>query len=257
MCWIKIDRKLLSWEWHNNQAMLTAWIHILLLANYEDKKWHGMIIKRGQLITSSTKLAEILGMTRQNVRTLLTNLQSSQAINLQTTNKYTLITVCKYDEYQGLHKIELESNQPANQPANHSQTNHNIRNKEYKNIDNNTIDTASSVVNDKNEVPIVNPPSDEVRQAARRIYDRYPSKDPVTKRSTGKRLNDLDKIIKMLKSGKHTEESLAATIDRYLAEHPDGYIQNLKTFLNGLPDYSDSETIQETRETKQDDTWQT
>ena len=106
-------------------------------------------------------------------------------------------------------------------------------------------------------MPIVNPPSEEVRQAARRIYDRYPSKDPVTKRSTGKRLNDLDKIIKMLKSGKHTEESLAATIDRYLAEHPDGYIQNLKTFLNGLPDYSDSETIQETRETKQDDTWQT
>ena len=256
MCWIKIDTKLLNWEWFTDPNTLQLWMYLLLTANYKDKKWRGIVIKRGQLVTSSLELAKILGMSRQNVRTILGRLQDSQAINQQTTNKFTIITICKYDEDQGLPTMELEDNQPTNQPTSQPSTNHNLRIIEYKNNNKYIHDTASSVVNDKNEVPIANPPSDEVRQAARRIYDRYPGKDPVTKRSTGKRLNDLEKIAKMLKSGKHTEQSLTATIDRYLAEHPDGYIQNLKTFLNGLPDYPDTEPIQETRENKQEDTWQ-
>lgn len=74
--------------------------------------------------------------------------------------------------------------------------------------------------------------------AAERIYGLYPSHDPVTKRSLGKSRKDIGKIVKLLKSGEQSEETLTAIIKRYLDEHRTGYLQNLRTFLNNIPDYS-------------------
>jgi hypothetical protein len=119
--WIKIHRKMLDWEWYDNPNMVRLFIHLLLKANYKDKRWHGIIIKRGSLITSSVQLAEETGLTRQKVRTALGKLIKTQEINQQTTNKYTLITICNYKDYQQLdldnplvanHQITI--NQPSN-----------------------------------------------------------------------------------------------------------------------------------------------
>ena len=55
--WIKIYRSLLDWEWYDDINTCRLFIHLLLTANYEDKKWHGMVIKRGQRFCSSVTLA--------------------------------------------------------------------------------------------------------------------------------------------------------------------------------------------------------
>ena len=98
--WIKIYDKLLDWEWHDDPAMLSLWIHLLLLANYEDNKWHGIVIKRGQLVTSLASLNEQTGLSIQQIRTCLGRLRESEQITSKSTNKYTVITICNYEDYQ-------------------------------------------------------------------------------------------------------------------------------------------------------------
>jgi len=70
------------------------------------------------------------------------------------------------------------------------------------------------------------------------IYNLYPTKCPVSKRSTGKSLKNKDKIRTILK--KMPADELSKTIRHYINDCiRDGvYIKNFATFLNNLPDYS-------------------
>lgn len=129
--WIKIHRGLLEWEWYDDPNMVRLWLHLLLKANYEDRKWHGEIIPRGSLLTSRATLVEETGLSQQQIRTCLERLKSTSEVVLKVTSKYTLVTICNYDKYQ---IAENEINQQitskitSDQPAN----NHNIRSKEEK-----------------------------------------------------------------------------------------------------------------------------
>ena len=90
-----------NWGWYRDPNVLSVFIHILLLANWEDKTWQGKTIKKGSFITSIEHLALDCGLTVRQIRTVLDKLLFTQEIDKQTTNKYTLITVIKYNEYQG------------------------------------------------------------------------------------------------------------------------------------------------------------
>lgn len=120
--WIKIHSKILKWEWFDDPGMVAMWVYILLSANWEDRKWHGITIPRGSFITSRAKLAESVGLTVQKVRTCLEKLKSTSEITIESTNKYTIITVCKYDDYQ----VNEKKVQPAEQPAEQQTNNHQI-----------------------------------------------------------------------------------------------------------------------------------
>ena len=130
--WIKIHRQICQWEWYDCPPVFCLFIHLLLMANWEKGKWHGMPVKVGQLVTSREKLSEVTGLSIQQVRTALKKLQNTQEITIKSTKQYTLITICNYDKYQ----CECEeSNQQTNQQITNNQptNNHNIRNKENKN----------------------------------------------------------------------------------------------------------------------------
>lgn len=99
--WIKIHRKLLDWEWFDDAGTLQLFLHLLLTANYEEKRWRGQVIERGQVVTGLESLANQLKTTVKKVRIRLERLQKSQAIELQPTNKFTIVTICNYEEYQG------------------------------------------------------------------------------------------------------------------------------------------------------------
>lgn len=115
--WIKLHRSLIEWEWYSDIPTKVLFLHILIMANYEDKKWHGIEIKRGSFITSVNKLSVETGLSKQTIRTSLKKLEISKEINIQTTNKYTLLIVCKYDCYQSETKQDQQTNQQTNQQA--------------------------------------------------------------------------------------------------------------------------------------------
>jgi hypothetical protein len=82
-------------------------------------------LKAGQFITGRKTLSNETGLSEQSIRTLLKVLEKCQFLTTTSTNKYSIITVCNYKEYQNQDsKINQESNQQitSNQPAsNHRQ----------------------------------------------------------------------------------------------------------------------------------------
>ena len=97
---IKLFHKFCEWEWYDNPNVKVLFIHLLLKANIQTKQWQGITIKRGQLITSIEKLAVANGLTTQQIRTALKNLQTTKEIEIVATKKYSIITVKNYNLYQ-------------------------------------------------------------------------------------------------------------------------------------------------------------
>lgn len=96
MNWLK------SWQWFHKADTLQLFLYLLVNANTEDKYWQGTLIKRGQIVTTIPLLAEVLDSTAKKVRNNLERLSMSNEIGRQTTNKYSIVTICNYDSYIGL-----------------------------------------------------------------------------------------------------------------------------------------------------------
>ncbi len=154
MGWIKIHRQLFDWEWYKDSNMVHLFIHLLLSANHADGNWQGILLKRGQFITGRKKLSEQTGIAEQSLRTCLNRLKSTREITIKSTNKFSIITICKYDSYQD---TEIKTNQQINQQTNQQLTSNQpatnqqlTTNKKNKN-DNND--------NNKNNESVFTPPS--------------------------------------------------------------------------------------------------
>jgi len=118
--WIELHRKFITWEWFHDSKMVHLFIYILLSANYTEKQWQGVIIKRGQLLTGLNSLSKNTSISVQSLRTCLSKLEKTGELTIKSTNKYSIITVCKYDDYQPLNG---ETNKQTNkQLTNNQQT---------------------------------------------------------------------------------------------------------------------------------------
>lgn len=116
---ITLDRKILDWEWYGDINTKCLFIHLLLTVNHEDKKWHGIEIKRGQRIASYATLASELCLSLRSIRTALKHLKSTGEVASESTNRYTLITVENYDLYQS--KKKRATNKTASNKASKGQ----------------------------------------------------------------------------------------------------------------------------------------
>ena len=132
MGYIKLDRAIRKWRWYTKKNMLNVWIELLLSAAFEDYYCDGQLIKRGQVMIGREKMAKQLGMGVQELRTCLNRLVSTGEITIQSTNRGSIITIVKWDEYQGSpSNTNQQSNQRTNQQVTSNQpaTNQQKRNK--------------------------------------------------------------------------------------------------------------------------------
>ena len=89
-----------EWRWYHNSTMVHLWVNLLISAREEDG-WHGMVeVKRGQVITSLSKLSAETGISIRKIRTCLSNLVKSGEIKEMTNNHYRIITIIDYNMYQ-------------------------------------------------------------------------------------------------------------------------------------------------------------
>ncbi|EQB9223304.1 hypothetical protein ACYYIK_000481 [Listeria monocytogenes] len=128
--WIKLHRSILESETYNCLSLhqKIIMIEILLRTNFTsgfwfDKKTGRKIkIKPGQLITSVNKikidwLKNEKQISDKKIRNTLAKLQKLGFLSIQTTNAYTLLTICKYSDYQqdetkeGEHKDKQRANE--------------------------------------------------------------------------------------------------------------------------------------------------
>ena len=100
--YVKVYRSLLDWEWWHDINVHRLFSYILLKANWKDKRWQGVEIKRGEFVTSLDKLSKDTDLTTSQVRTALEKLQSSGEVIAKSGqgSKHTIIRVCKYEDYQ-------------------------------------------------------------------------------------------------------------------------------------------------------------
>ena len=97
---ITLNRKILNWEWYDCLPVFKLFIHCLLRANFKDEKWHGMLIERGQFVTSLPKLSSETGLTIKQVRAALNKLKTTKEVTYKATSQNSIITVNRYNEYQ-------------------------------------------------------------------------------------------------------------------------------------------------------------
>lgn len=112
--WIKIYRKFLKWEWYDDINVKVLFLHCLLKANYKDKKWHGIEVKRGSFLTTIRGLAKETGLTPMQIRTALNKLKTTHEITQSSNANYTVITISNYEKYQ-------TNNTLNNKPVTHQQ----------------------------------------------------------------------------------------------------------------------------------------
>ena len=145
--YIKIFRQLLNWEWYTDGNVLRVFLHLLLNANFKPSRFRGLTLPVGALVVSIDSLSASLGLSSQQIRTALKKLESTGEINKQITNKFTIITICKWECYQAETNTEQQANNKQitdKQQANNKQITteeeyKNVRKKEDINIDNENV----------------------------------------------------------------------------------------------------------------------
>lgn len=166
---IVLHRKILAWEWFNDSNMVHIFLFLLLSANHKDNKWRGINVKRGQLITGRLKIKAKTGISEQSIRTALTNLQNTGEITIKVTNKFSLITIVKYDDYQN--KVKK---QPTKQPTTNQQTNQQLTtNNNDNNFNNENNKTKEILTADKKNISLSNNSIKEKKYHIPSIEDIY------------------------------------------------------------------------------------
>lgn len=152
--WISIHREIQDhWLWNDKRVFskLEAWLDILLSVNYSDKKVviknDVFIVKRGQSINSQITWSERWNWNRSKVRRFLELLENDNMIELKTNNITTILTVCKYSDYQDLRTSD-EHQTNIKRTSDEHQTNTNNNN---NNINKENKDSAIEFL--KSEIP--------------------------------------------------------------------------------------------------------
>lgn len=102
---IKLDRKILEWEWYTDINTCRLFLHMLLRANWKDGRFQGADIPRGSFVSSYQNLALETGLSVRNVRTALEHLKTTGEVTVNRHPKYSVFTVNNYCQYQSTDKV--------------------------------------------------------------------------------------------------------------------------------------------------------
>lgn len=134
--YIKLYRKLLESGMLKNPHLTTFWIWCLLKASHKKTKalvgYQEIALNPGQFIFGRKKASEEIGVTPQRIRTCLNFLKKTQRLTIKTTNKFSIITIIKWGDYQSdIQQDNQQTNQQLtnNQPTTNQQltTNKNVK----------------------------------------------------------------------------------------------------------------------------------
>ena len=129
--WIKLHRQILEWEWYSDNNCFRLFLHLLLKANHKEKRFKGIELKVGSIVTSRDLLARETGLSSQQIRTALNKLISTNEITSETSSQGTILQIVSYEKYQ-VATNEITNEQPtSNQRVT---TNKNIKKEKKENI---------------------------------------------------------------------------------------------------------------------------
>ena len=98
---IKLYRQMLGWGWYTDTATKCVFLHLLLLAAWEEGSYREVRLAPGQAVISIRELAAQTGVSVQSVRTALRHLKATGEITQEPRGKYSVFTIQNYALYQG------------------------------------------------------------------------------------------------------------------------------------------------------------
>lgn len=99
-----LHRRIMDVPFYKDAEAAHLWVHLLLRANHEQTLVStdvgDVICERGEFITGRNTLAMETGLTADRVKSLLRKFQNLGMITTKSNNRFTVLKVVKYDEYQ-------------------------------------------------------------------------------------------------------------------------------------------------------------
>jgi hypothetical protein len=131
--YIKLFRKVIHCGFFNNPNLAHFWVWCLCKASHKEHKlsvgYQVVTLRPGQFIFGRKNASLETGLSHKSVRTCLDHLCKLENIVTKPTNKFTIVTICKWDSYQN---EDLQDGQQtaSRRPADGQQvaTNKNVKN---------------------------------------------------------------------------------------------------------------------------------
>jgi hypothetical protein len=98
--WIKLHRKSLESLVNSDAGLMHLWVNLLLRANWKPSWFLKKKIDIGQVAFSVGNFADVLKVSASTLRRRLAELQGSEAITVDATNRFTIVTICNWSTYQ-------------------------------------------------------------------------------------------------------------------------------------------------------------
>ncbi|HBB6752230.1 TPA: DNA replication protein [Citrobacter freundii] len=99
-----LHRKIMDVPFYKDPEAAHLWIHLLLRANHEQTVVStdvgNVTCERGEFITGRNALSSETGLSADRVKALLRKFQNLGMITTKSNNRFTVLRVVKYDEYQ-------------------------------------------------------------------------------------------------------------------------------------------------------------
>ena len=102
--WIKLHRAIMANRIYPHKRKFTemeAWVDLMLKASHKDHTVSDIEVGRGQILTSILALGERWKWSRGKVKRFLKVCEKRNEVVLKTTTKFTVVTLCNYERYQG------------------------------------------------------------------------------------------------------------------------------------------------------------
>ena len=230
--YIKIERKILDWEWYKNLNTCRLFFHLLLKANWKDGRFEGESVPTGSFVSSISKLSDETGLTQREVRTAINHLKMTRELTVKGHAKYSVFTINNYCQYQDSDKLN-DKQTTCNRQENDKQA---TSEGHSNDIQTTTIETRKKERREENKIN--NMCKADALALFEKLWKLYPSKK-------GKGQVSLAAKQRLLKVG---YEEMARAIDRYILglEKDSEWRkpQNGSTFFNsGYVDYLDDNYV--------------
>ncbi|WP_264041482.1 DNA replication protein [Pectobacterium carotovorum] len=117
-----LHRKIQDAEFYKKDSQAVhLWIHLILSVNHcsatVSTDYGDVVVDRGQVITSAPKLGNETGIGVERVKYLLKKFRKLGMIESYSPGKFTVLTITKYDEYQGKNEVKTFPQDSRNFPS--------------------------------------------------------------------------------------------------------------------------------------------
>lgn len=103
--YIKLWRKFGETSFFTDSHCVHLAIHFLLECNHEPRRFvfngEEITLQRGECVTGIYKIQDMTGISTQTIRTSLKTLENVGFLTRKSTNKFSIVSILKYEEYQG------------------------------------------------------------------------------------------------------------------------------------------------------------